>query len=184
VVTGSASGIGRATSELLIERGNRVTGVDIHDADVVVDLSTHEGRMDPVSKATELTGGEIDAIIANAGLATATATTVAVNCYGAAATASMASLFPPDEQLSSDLLAGDEPASLLRGRVLEANPDLSSQICGTTKQALSKWIRRSAAEPAWAGAGIPLNAVAPGCLRCRRDANDSKLTRFRRSAPG
>jgi len=36
--------------ELLIERGNRVTGVDIHDADVVVDLSAHEGRVDLVSK--------------------------------------------------------------------------------------------------------------------------------------
>jgi len=64
VVTGSASGIGRATVELLIERGNRVIGVDIHDADVVVDLSTHEGRMDLVSKVTELSGGKIDAIIA------------------------------------------------------------------------------------------------------------------------
>jgi len=50
VVTGSASGLGRATLELLIERGNRVTGVDIHDADVVVDLSAHEGRVDLVSK--------------------------------------------------------------------------------------------------------------------------------------
>jgi len=50
VVTGSASGLGRAGSELLIERGNRVTGVDIHDADVVLDLSAHEGRVDLVSK--------------------------------------------------------------------------------------------------------------------------------------
>ncbi len=190
VVTGSASGIGRATMELLIERGNRVIGVDIHDADVVVDLSTHEGRMDLVSKVTELSGGKIDAIIANAGLATATATTVAVNYYGAlatleglrpllagssapraVATVSMASLFPPDEQLLSDLTAGDEPASLHRGRELEANPELSSQIYGTTKQALSKWIRRNAAGPAWAGAGIPLNAVAPGVVETPMTAN-------------
>jgi len=110
--------IGMATSELLIERGDCVTGVDIHDADVLVDLSAHEGRMDLVSKVTELSGGEIDTIIANAGLATATATTVALNYDSAVAAVSMASLFPPDEPLLSDLLAGDEPASLHRGREL------------------------------------------------------------------
>ena len=44
VVTGSASGIGRATTDLLTERGHRVIGVDVRDADVVADLSTAEGR--------------------------------------------------------------------------------------------------------------------------------------------
>ena len=84
--------------------------------------------MNLVSKVTQLSGGKIDAIIANAGLATATAITVAVNYYGAVATVSLASLFPPDEQLLSDLTAGNEAASLHRGRELEANPELSSQI--------------------------------------------------------
>lgn len=37
VVTGAASGIGRATVELLAERGVRVISVDL---DVAVDLST------------------------------------------------------------------------------------------------------------------------------------------------
>ena len=45
----------------------------------------------------------------------------------------------------------------------EANPDLSSQIYGPTKLELWKRIRRNAAEPAWAEAGIPLSAVAAGC---------------------
>ena len=44
VVTGAASGIGKATRELLLERGHTVIGVDIRDADVTVDLSTAEGR--------------------------------------------------------------------------------------------------------------------------------------------
>lgn len=56
VVTGSTSGLSRAASELLIERGNRVTGVDIHDADVVVDLSAREGRADLVSKVCGKSG--------------------------------------------------------------------------------------------------------------------------------
>lgn len=183
VVTGAASGIGKSTSELLTERGHRVIGVDIRNADVNVDLSTPEGRAELVAKVTELSGGKIDAIIANAGLATATATTVAVNFFGAVATldglrpllsgssapravatASMASLFPPDEALLTALLAGDEAAALARGAELEASPELSGQIYGTTKQALAKWIRRNAPTPAWAGAGIPLNAVAPGVV--------------------
>ncbi len=184
VITGAASGIGLATSQLLQERGDRVIGVDIHDADVTVDLSTLEGRQDLVERVRALCGGTIDAIIANAGLATPTATTVAVNFFGtvatltglkpllagstaprAVATASMASLFPADEQLLAALTAGDEAAALVRGAELEAaGGDLANQIYGTTKRALAQWIRRNASTPDWAGAGIPLNAIAPGVV--------------------
>ena len=184
VVTGAASGIGRATADLLIERGNRVIGVDIHDAVVTADLSTVEGRADLVAGVTEHSGGRIDAIIANAGLATPTAKTVAVNYFGAlatltglkplltgstapraVATVSMASLFPPDDLLLTALTAGDEKAALARGAELEAaGGDLANQIYGTTKRALSQWIRRMAPTAEWAGAGVPLNAVAPGVV--------------------
>jgi NAD(P)-dependent dehydrogenase (short-subunit alcohol dehydrogenase family) len=184
VVTGSASGIGKATQELLLERGNRVIGVDIRDADVVVDLATAEGRTALVTQVTELSGGTIDAIIANAGLATPTAATVAVNYYGtlatltglrpllkkskaprAVATASMASLFPPDEALLKALIDGTEKEAMARAGELEAGgPELSGQIYGTTKRALVRWIRRNAATADWAGESIPLNAVAPGVV--------------------
>lgn len=184
VVTGAASGIGLATSELLVERGHRVIGVDTHDTDVNVDLSTAEGRARLVTEVTELSGGGIDAIIANAGLATPTATTVAVNYFGALATltglrpllaksaapravvtVSMASLFPPDDALLDALLAGDEIAAMKRGAELEAaGGDAANLIYGTTKRAVSRWIRRNAATAEWAGAGIPLNAVAPGVV--------------------
>ena len=184
VVTGSASGIGRATSELLAERGHRVIGVDLHDADVTVDLTTVQGRADLVAKVAEASGGAIDAIIANAGLATPTAATVAVNYFGtlatltglrpllagsaaprAVATASMASLFPPDDALLDTLLAGDEPAAMARAdELVAAGPEAANQIYGTAKRALVRWIRRNAASADWAGAGIPLNAIAPGVV--------------------
>jgi len=184
VVTGAASGIGKATRELLLERGHTVIGVDIRDADVTVDLSTAEGRAALVEKVTALSGGRIDAVIANAGLATPSAITVAVNYFGtvatleglrpllvsspaprAVATASMASLFPPDDALLTALLAGDEKAALARGAELEAGgPQLGSLIYGTTKRALALWIRRHAATADWAGASIPLNGVAPGVV--------------------
>ncbi len=184
VVTGSASGIGRATLELLVERGEKVIGVDIHDADVVVDLSTPDGRESLVEQVTSLSGGSIDAVVANAGLASPTSKTVAVNFFGTVATleglrpllaesstpravavTSMASLFPPDDELLAALLSGSEAQALERAEILAAGtPEQGSLIYGTTKRALALWIRRNAATAEWAGANIPLNGVAPGVV--------------------
>ncbi len=183
VVTGAASGIGKETADLLLERGHRVIGVDLHGADIDVDLGTASGRAELVAQVTELSGGHIDAIIANAGLATGTPATVAVNYFGAVATleglrpllqnspapravatASMALLFPPDQVLLDAMLAGDEGAALARAQTLAESPDTAGAIYGTTKRALARWIRRTAPTEAWAGAHIPLNAVAPGVV--------------------
>src|SRR5450759_1438982 len=84
VVTGTASGIAAATARMLKEAGNKVIGVDIHDADIVADLSTKQGRLDAANKAIELSGGNIDAVIACAGLAHPIAKTVSVNYFGMA----------------------------------------------------------------------------------------------------
>ena len=182
-VTGAASGIGAATASALTALGHRVIGVDLHDADIAVDLTTHEGRDALVTQATELSGGTLDAVVANAGLATESVATVAVNYFGAlatlerlrplltesdapraVATASMASLFPVDDELVEACLAHDEPAALHRAQeLLDAHK--GGLIYGSTKRALALWIRRTAATPEWAGASIPLNAVAPGMIR-------------------
>lgn len=184
VVTGSASGIGKSTRQLLQERGHRVIGVDIHDADVVVDLTTAEGRAALVTQVAELSGGRIDGILAVAGLAHPVPATVAVNYFGMVATldglrallagsdapravgvASMASLMPVDDELVELLGAGDEPAAMARAEVLAKDPATTGQlIYSSTKKALCLWVRRHATTPEWAGAGIPLNAVAPGII--------------------
>lgn len=184
VITGAASGIGKATKELLEQRGERVIGVDLHDAEVVADLSTAEGRAGLVDAVRKVSGGRIDAIYANAGLALPAPATVAVNFFGAVATleglrpmlkgadspravlvSSMAALMSSDAELVALLTTRDEPAAMARAEVLAREPATTGQlIYASTKLALSRWVRREAATAEWAGVGIPLNAVAPGII--------------------
>lgn len=184
IVTGSASGIGESTVALLKERGEIVFGVDIHNADINADLSTKEGRLDAAAKSIELCGGTIDAVIACAGLAHPIAKTVAVNFFGVteylteilpalaesssprvAITSSMASLMPNSPELVDAMLALDESKAVAIAQGLVDKGDAeASLIYGSTKRAVSRWIRRESIKPEWAGAGIPLNAVGPGIV--------------------
>src|SRR5437763_16833035 len=68
VVTGSASGIGAATSARLASSGQRVIGVDVHDADVIADLSTPYGRAAAVDGVKDLAAGVLDGLVTCAGL--------------------------------------------------------------------------------------------------------------------
>ena len=183
VITGAASGIGKATKELLEQRGERVIGADLHDAEVVADLSTAEGRSGLVNAVRKVSGGRIDAIYAVAGLDFPIAATAAVNFFGAVGTlaglrpllkdsdapravvvSSMAALFATDDELVAQLTTGDEAGALARAEVLAKEPATGGLIYCSSKLALSRWVRRQAATEAWAGAGIPLNAVAPGVI--------------------
>jgi NAD(P)-dependent dehydrogenase (short-subunit alcohol dehydrogenase family) len=178
VVTGSASGIGKATRELLLTRGNRVIGVDLHDAEVIADLSSPEGREAMIHAVRRISGGEVDAVISNAGLARPEPITGSVNFFGSIATleglrpmlakglqpravqvASVANTFPHDEALVEAYLAGDEAAAL---QASEGKGDL---IYSSTKVAVTRWARRHAILPEWAGAGILLNVVGPGLIQ-------------------
>jgi NAD(P)-dependent dehydrogenase (short-subunit alcohol dehydrogenase family) len=179
VVTGSASGIGRATSELLASEGHRVIDVDRHGASVTADLSTPEGRLAMVAAVTDAVGadGAVDAVVANAGVSDPPALCVQVNFFGAVATleglrpllarsdapravvtASSSVLTGADPALLEACLAGDEAAALA------AAAPVGLLSYPTTKRAIARWVRRQAPTDAWAGAGIGLNAVAPGVV--------------------
>ena len=184
VVTGSASGIGAATVELLKERGAKVIGVDIHNADVNADLSTSLGRKEAVSRVIDLSAGKIDGIIACAGLAHPIAKTVSVNFFGVtefldallptlskssaprvSITSSMASLMPNSPELVDAMLAKNEVGAVAIAQGLVDKGDAeASLIYGSTKRAIGRWIRRECIKQEWAGAGIPLNAVGPGIV--------------------
>jgi len=116
VVTGAASGIGRATAALLTSRGQRVIGIDRSGTAIEADLSTPAGRAHAIVAA----------------------------CLGQ-----------------------DEPqARALAAAPTDTEPGhRQGQICAASKRALMRWIRRTAARPEWAGAGILLNGVAPGLVR-------------------
>lgn len=178
VVTGSAAGIGRATVELLTRQGHRVIDVDLHDATITADLMSAAGRNAMVAAVREESGGTIDAIVANAGTNSGPEACVRVNFFGAVATleglrplllgssapravatcsCSVINAFEPT--VVEACLAGDEEAAVAAAS--------STGFLGypSSKRALARWLRRAAPTAEWAGAGIGLNAVAPGVVQ-------------------
>lgn len=185
LVTGSASGIGKATVERLRSDGHRVIGVDLRNADIEVDLSTQDGRAALVEQARELSGGVIDGVLAVAGVLVSAAPSVAVNHFGAVATleglrpllaaaeqpraavvATRAIIDQHDEKLVELIESGDEPSALAYADSLSAGADAigGSVIYATSKYSLARWVRKNASTDSWAGSGIALNAVAPGVI--------------------
>ena len=184
VITGAASGIGATTSVLLQERGANVIGVDIHNTDINADLSTSTGRKEAAESVFKLSGGIIDGVILCAGLAHPIALTVSVNFFGVTdfltellptlknsssprvvITSSMASLFPNSPELVNSMLANNEADALAIAQgLVNQGPKTAGLIYGSTKRAISRWIRRECIKPEWAGARIPLNAVGPGMV--------------------
>ncbi|MEV5536575.1 SDR family oxidoreductase [Saccharopolyspora shandongensis] len=182
LITGSASGIGAATSAYLREQGARVIGADRRDADITADLATEAGRTALVDRAHDMTGGRLDGVIACAGVAQFDPLTIRVNHFGAVATleglrpllargtdpravviSSVASLHPTDPGIVDAALAGDEDTAVAAARAAVERGD-GAQVYASSKAAIARWTRRTAITPEWAGAGIPLNAIAPGTI--------------------
>ncbi len=183
VVTGAASGIGAATTELLRGVGHRVITVDRHRADVVADLSTDAGRAEAVSGVQALTD-VVHGLVPCAGLAGLTGVdsqlVVSVNFFG-----SVALVRGLREQLAA---AGGAAVVLLASNSITAQPGWRAEVTTAclredeptaraeaaevdavmvypaTKAALAYWVRRECVKDEWIGAGIRLNAVAPGLI--------------------
>ncbi|NLE82493.1 MAG: SDR family oxidoreductase [Rhodococcus sp.] len=183
-ITGAASGIGAATRTRLLDAGHAVVGVDIHDVDVVADLSTPGGRDDAAKATTELAGGRLDGVICCAGLGPLAGHSggklAAVNYFGtvgfvegirsaleAAGAASVVVVSSSStttqpglpEELVADCLAGNETDAVTRADELTAIPTYPA-----TKLALARWIRREAIRPEWIERGVRFNAIAPGMI--------------------
>lgn len=184
VVTGSASGIGAACARRLAGDGVTVIGVDLHDAAVEADLSTPEGRREAVEGVGALAGEGLETLVTCAGLAGAPSRPgsllASVNYFGtvelleglrpllgrgtspaAVAISSNSTTIQPGVPMDvvEACLAGDE------GRARRLADEVGSMATyPATKLALARWVRREAVSSRWVGAGIRLNAVAPGMV--------------------
>src|SRR5262249_1848664 len=156
---------------------------------VVADLTTSEGRGALVEGVTRLSGGGIDAIVANAG-GGPPQTSIQLNFFGAVATleglhpllgsspapravvgSSIASLTPTHPELVEACLSLDEPRAIGAATKLatqvapleQITPEQAVQVglalYSNAKFALNCWCRKAASKPEWAGAGITLNVV-------------------------
>ncbi len=187
-VTGSASGMGRATVAGLRDEGHTVLGVDIAEGDIVADLSAPAGRADAALRVLDAAGGRLDGAVLAAGLgpghdvgrvrriaevnyvsvvelldhwrpALAAAGTAKVVVVSSNSTTTIPGV--PNRAVRA-LLAGDVERAVRRVRVF--GPARSTMMYAASKIAVSRWVRRHAVRPQWAGAGIRLNALAPGAV--------------------
>lgn len=184
VVTGSASGMGDEAASKLRAAGHTVVGVDLADAEVEADLSTHEGRRTAADQVLEAAGGHLDGAVLAAGLGPIRgqeSLIAQVNYLGvvelvqrwrpALASDAKVVVFSSNSTTTTPmvprrtvraLLAGDPDKAVRSVRLFgKAAP---SMIYAGSKIALSHWVRRTAVRPEWAGAGIRLNALAPGAI--------------------
>ncbi|MGO2774642.1 MAG: SDR family oxidoreductase, partial [Brachybacterium tyrofermentans] len=171
------------TAQILTARGDTVIGVDLRDVEVSGDLSTPEGRVAAAEEATRLAGATVDAVIACAGLSIPKPITATVNYFGmtefleamqpalarseaprVSLVSSMASMQPVVPALVDALLADDEIAAHEIATRMAEDARLANVIYPSSKRAISRWVRREAPSARWAGAGIPVNAVAPGTV--------------------
>lgn len=185
VLTGTASGLGAATAARLTSEGHRVIGVDRHEADVVADLSTADGRAEAIGRVTELADGPIDGFVPFAGLAAAVGRSadllIAVNYFGAVElleglhplllegnNASVVLIssnsttcqpnWPTD--LSQACLDGDEEKA--RAVAAGYGEFAAVQAYPATKAALAYYARTRSAR--YIAQGVRLNAIAPGLI--------------------
>lgn len=177
VVTGTASGIGKAVLEQLTDNGHEVISLDIRDADIVADLAKSEDCASVVKAILERAPDGIDGFVPCAGVGAENPRREVIPLVNYFSTVELVNGLLPalvkkrgavvlvssnssqmktyDEDYIQALL-GDHKAEALRIVV-----QLDGQgAYGGSKQALTRWMRHNSA--AVAALGVRMNAIAPG----------------------
>ena len=202
-ITGAGSGIGAATRARLQRAGKRVLGVDIRGAEIAADLGKASGRAQAAREIVSASNGELQGLVLCAGIGPSSESSpliVSVNYFGAvelldrlfedlkaaspsaavAISSNSATTVPSiPEELVSAMLEGDEGNS--RWVAESVHPTLAY---AASKLALARAVRSRA--PAWAEAGVRLNAVAPGAVRTpllEQGLDDAELGPLIRAVP-
>ncbi|MEI6454242.1 MAG: SDR family oxidoreductase [Actinomycetes bacterium] len=182
-VSGSASGIGKATVEQLQSEGHRVITLDIHHADISADLSKPEGVSLAVAGIAEQLDGPLDGLVTCAGLGgkpdRSGSTLTDLNYFGTVdlieglfehfgdhgasivAISSNSVTIQPGYSLAitEALLEGDrQKAAAL------ADAAGSLETYPASKLAIARWVRRNAVQERFTTRGIRINAIAPGMV--------------------
>lgn len=187
-ITGSASGMGAAAVDLLRADGHTIITVDVKQADIVADLATPDGRRHAAQQVLTASGDRLDGAVLAAGLgpgpgaarlrqiatvnylgvvdllqrwrpALASAGNSKVVVIGSNSTTTVPAV--PHRAVRA-LLAGDIDRALRACGVF--GPARPAMIYAASKIAVTRWARRHAVRPEWAGAGIRLNVLAPGAV--------------------
>ena len=187
-ITGSASGMGREAAGKLRDAGHTVIGVDIKQADIMADLSSVEGRRAAADAVLAASGAKLDGAVLAAGLGPGQGPDrprliAQVNYLGvvdlldawrpalAAAERSKVVVFSSNSTTTTPLvpartvrafLARDPEKAVRTTRLFGKNA--SVMLYAASKIAVSRWVRLEAVKSEWAGAGIRLNALAPGAI--------------------
>ena len=186
VVTGAGSGMGNAVATTLRARGHTAITVDITGADVIADLSTPAGRRGAAADVLTACAGHLDGAVLAAGVGPtpgAERAITEVNYFGvvdlltawrpalAAADRAKVVVFSSNSTTTVPmvprravraLLAGDADRALRSYRLFGSlAPPMAY---AASKIAVTRWVRRHAVTADWAGAGIRLNALAPGAI--------------------
>jgi NAD(P)-dependent dehydrogenase (short-subunit alcohol dehydrogenase family) len=173
-----------------------VIGVDLADAEVRADLGSADGRRAAIERITELADGDLTGLVPAAGIGGSSTAAggrlVSINYFGAVSLveglrpllaagdggavvllgSNSATVQPGwPVELAEACLAGDEAAACA---LADRAPSL--QAYPATKAALAWYVRERAPRPEWIGAGVRLNAIAPGLT-------ETALTQTQRADP-
>jgi len=188
VVTGSASGMGRQAADKLWAAGHTVIGMDLHEAEVCADLSTAQGRRTAAKAVVAAANGRLDGAVLAAGIGPVpgsdsprrifevnysgvvellTAWRPALAATGRAKVVVVSSNstttvpMVPRRAIRA-VLAGDTAKAVAAVQMFRSAAP--AMAYSASKIAVARWVRRQAVTPDWAGAGIRLNAIAPGAV--------------------
>ena len=190
-VTGAASGMGLAVADNLRTDGHTVVTVDLHDADIVADLATTEGRRHASEEVLSRSGGTLHGAVLAAGLGPVPGREEVIAQVNFVAPVQLLEAWRPamadtaaTSGVSSKVVVfGSNSASVTPGipgalvnSFLRDRPRLRAAVTrplgkngaaftyGASKLALTRWARREAVKHSWAGSGIRLNVIAPGAI--------------------